>query len=140
MTTELKILVVEDSPPTSNIIKLILKDSGYEVFCSTNAQQASEVLNRNTIDLILLDVMLPGTDGFTLCNELKMSDKFKDIPIVFCTAKGEREDVVKAIKAGADDYVIKPFTKRVLISKIATVLGKKKTGKHKDITSEIEDL
>lgn len=137
---DLKILIVEDSAHTSNIMRIVIAESGYNVFCAANTQQATEVLSRNPIDLILLDIMLPGTDGLTFCTELRNSEKYKDIPVVFCTAKGERDDIVKAIKAGGNDYIIKPFSKDILLSKIAKVLDSMKPKVDTDITKEIEDM
>ncbi|MBN2444261.1 MAG: response regulator [Spirochaetales bacterium] len=126
------ILVVEDDKNILELIEYNLNKKGYKITCVSTGENALMAVGEQKPDLILLDLMLPGIDGITICDLLKNSDTTKDIPVIMVTAKGEEEDVVKGLKVGADDYVTKPFSINVLLARIAAVLrrsGGKSSGK-----------
>lgn len=119
MEAKKKILVVDDERGLAKIIRLNLEQDGFEVVEANNGTQAMEKLRTTLPDLILLDVMMPDIDGFTV---LKMIREIGNIPVIMLTAKGQEEDKVKGLELGADDYVTKPFSPRELTSRIRAVL------------------
>lgn len=110
-----KILVVEDEKPISDILTFNLEKEGYEVYTSFDGIDAVEKAKSIKPDLILLDLMLPGKDGFEVCKEVR---KFSDKPIIMLTAKDTEVDKVLGLEMGADDYVTKPFSTRELIARV----------------------
>ncbi|PZX04935.1 DNA-binding response OmpR family regulator [Psychrobacillus insolitus] len=126
MTT---ILVVDDELEMRNLIALHLQQSGFDVVQAENGNDAIKIVRSSNIDLVLLDVMMPNKDGFQVCQELR---EFTSIPIVFLTALDAKDDLVKGLKLGGDDYVVKPFTAIELTARIDAILrrslGVPKTG------------
>lgn len=122
-----KILIVEDEPAISDLIKLNLKMVGYETKQVYTGTQAIDQVEKEEFDLILLDVMLPELDGFSIIEKIK----YKDIPVIFLTAKSSVADKVKGLKMGADDYIVKPFESIELLARVESVL--RRYGKKKDI-------
>lgn len=112
------VLVVDDMPRNLQVLSTILDNEGYDITFANNGKQAIEVANSASPDLILLDVMMPEMDGFEACKILKSNDKTKDIPIIFITGRSQSEDIVEGFKAGAVDYVTKPFNTIEMISRI----------------------
>ncbi|MDR4989231.1 MAG: hybrid sensor histidine kinase/response regulator [Bacteroidales bacterium] len=112
------VLVVDDNKENLKVVSNFLKAEGYQIALSLNADDAWNVLLENRIDLILLDVMMPGTDGFTLCKKIKQNDLLKEIPVIFLTAKTETSDLVEGFSAGGVDYITKPFQKEELIARV----------------------
>jgi len=112
-------LVVDDEKGLVRIIRLNLEQDGFDVVEAYNGSQAMEKLRTTLPDLVLLDVMMPDTDGFTV---LKMIRQIGNIPVIMLTAKGEEDDKIKGLELGADDYVTKPFSPRELTSRIRAVL------------------
>lgn len=119
MENRKRILVVDDEKGLVKIIRLNLEQDGFDVFEAFNGAQAMEKLRTTLPDLVLLDVMMPDTDGFTV---LKMIRQIGNIPVIMLTAKGEEDDKIKGLELGADDYVTKPFSPRELTSRIRAVL------------------
>jgi two-component system KDP operon response regulator KdpE len=119
MENRKRILVVDDEKGLVKIIRLNLEQDGYEVVEAYNGSQAMEKLRTTLPDLVLLDVMMPDTDGFTV---LKMIRQIGATPVIMLTAKGEEDDKIKGLELGADDYVTKPFSPRELTSRIKAVL------------------
>jgi len=117
-----KILVVDDDPDTREILDARLKACGYDVLLASEGFKALEIIRENRPDLILLDVMMPEIDGFTVCKFLKDKEETKDIPVIFLTAKDQLQDVDKGFKSGGDDYVIKPINWERLLPKIKKFL------------------
>jgi len=117
-----RILVVEDAPPNILALTSILKEQGYQVSVATNGRQALDVLDRIRPDLILLDVMMPGMDGFETCKHIKASTNWREIPLIFLTAKNETTDIVRGFELGAVDYVAKPFNAHELLARVHTHL------------------
>ena len=114
----MKILVVEDEAPIRDLISINLQLVGYEVFTAEDGIMAEEFLEKQKVDLILLDVMIPGIDGFSLIEKIKKHNT----PVIFVTAKESVLDRVKGLRLGADDYIIKPFETIELLARIEVVL------------------
>jgi serine phosphatase RsbU (regulator of sigma subunit) len=117
-----RLLVVDDTPANLQALAGILKDKGYQLSVATHGQQALEALERVRPDLILLDVMMPVLDGFETCRRLKASPAWRDIPVIFLTAKTDTTDIVQGFEIGAVDYVAKPFNAHELLARIQTHL------------------
>ena len=117
-----RILVVDDTPANIQAVVAILKEKGYQLSIATNGKQALAALERIRPDLILLDVMMPEMDGFETCRRLKENESWREIPIIFLTAKTETADLVKGFEAGAVDYVGKPFNAHELLARVNTHL------------------
>lgn len=116
------ILIVDDTPANVDILKVILSREGYNVSMAPNGEVALKVIPRSMPDLILMDVMMPGLNGFEVCEKLKADEATKDIPVIFFTAKSETDDIVKAFDVGGVDYITKPYQYREVLSRIKTHL------------------
>jgi len=117
--TSFKILVIDDDIYLCDLIKFYLNKEGLDTIFAHNGQEGLNKLRDETPDLVLLDIMLPGMDGWTVCREIQ---KISDIPVIMLTAKGEDFDKVLGLELGADDYVVKPFNFQELIARIKAVL------------------
>ncbi|MFA9371607.1 MAG: response regulator [Labilibaculum antarcticum] len=116
------VLVVDDNPKNIQIIALILRELNYKITIAVDGQTAIDLVDRVRPDLILLDVMMPGMDGFEACKIIKSKTKNENIPIIFLTALSEKVNIVKGFENGGVDYIVKPFNKEELISRIKTHL------------------
>ncbi|NIP41602.1 MAG: response regulator transcription factor [candidate division Zixibacteria bacterium] len=114
--------VVEDEEDILELIKYNLSREGYHVTTSASGEDAIETVASDPPDLILLDLMLPGADGFEVCRRIHNNPASQSIPIVMLTAKGEEADIVTGLELGADDYITKPFSPKVLVARIRAVL------------------
>ena len=121
----MKIMLVEDNEGIILGLEYLLTQEGYGVLTAKSVSQARKIMEREECDLILLDVTLPDGNGFSFCSEMK---KTRKIPVIFLTVKEEESDVVKGLDLGADDYVIKPFRNRELLSRIRSVLRRNGVG------------
>lgn len=113
-----KILAVDDIPTNTMLLQMMLEQSGYKVFTSLSAEDAVAQVEKEKPDLLLLDVLMPGTDGFTLAKQLKNNPEYSNIPIIFLTALNSTDDIVKGFQLGADDYITKPFKKEELLVRV----------------------
>src|SRR5512138_2389369 len=120
--TSHRILVVDDTPANILSLAAILKEKGYQISVATNGKQALDALARVRPDLVLLDVMMPEMDGFETCRRIKASEQWRQIPIIFLTAKTEVADIVQGFELGAVDYVAKPFNAHELLARVSTHL------------------
>ncbi len=120
------VLIVDDIPKNLQVLGNLLIKEGYKIAVAISGQQAFAVIDNILPDLILLDIMMPGSDGFEVCKKLKQSDRTKEIPVIFLTAKTETEDIVKAFSIGAVDYVTKPFNLSELLARVYTHLELKR--------------
>ncbi len=120
------ILIVDDFPKNLQVLGNILEEK-YRTAVAKNARNALDFIEKRRPDLVLLDIMMPGMDGYQACEMLKRSPGTKDIPVIFLTAKNETEDIVRGFKAGAVDFVSKPFKKEELLARIETHLELKRT-------------
>lgn len=113
-----QILVVEDNPAISNLIRTNLDDAGYRCTCALDGLKAADLLEKEAFDLVLLDIMLPGLDGYELMEYIRPLG----IPVIFLTAKSDVKDRVKGLRLGAEDYLVKPFEIIELLARVETVL------------------
>jgi DNA-binding response OmpR family regulator len=117
-----RILVVDDDENILNLEKTILEQKGFEVTGAGGGGEALRLLAEQTFDLVLLDVMMPEIDGFTVCRKIKEDDRLKDIPVIFLTAKGGGEALAEGFESGAIMYINKPFTANKLLTIVNTML------------------
>lgn len=122
------ILVVEDERDIQHMVLYNLRKHGYKVTGVASSEEAKAHLQNAAPDLILLDVMLPGQDGLSFCRELKNDRQRRDIPVIIVTAKGDEAEVVAGLDLGADDYVTKPFSPKVLVARVQAVLRRRVAG------------
>jgi len=120
-----KILAVDDEEDILELIQYNLTKEGYQVIPVTSGEEALKKARHQVPDLILLDLMLPGLDGFEVCKAIKNNPLTQHIPIVMVTAKGEESDIITGLELGADDYITKPFSPKVLIARVRAVLRRK---------------
>ncbi|MDP2898825.1 MAG: response regulator [bacterium] len=120
-----KILVVDDEEDILELVRYNLAKNGYKTVCAGTGENALKAAKLESPDLIILDLMLPGLDGLEVCRILKADSRTSAIPIVMLTAKGEEADVVAGLELGADDYVTKPFSPRILLARLRAVLRRK---------------
>ncbi len=136
-----RILVVDDEEDILELIRYNLEREGYRLTCETSGEEALRSARSQIPELILLDLMLPGVDGLEVCRLLKKDPKTEHIPIIMVTAKGEEADIVTGLELGADDYVTKPFSPKVLTARVRTVLRRKSAEPvTEDSTITIHDL
>jgi two-component system, OmpR family, alkaline phosphatase synthesis response regulator PhoP len=122
------ILIVEDEKDIVSLIKYNLEKSGFKTAAVSSGEDALEFARKKKPDLIILDIMLPGTDGFEVCRRLRDDPAIKAISIIMLTARREEVDKVLGLELGADDYVTKPFSTRELIARVKAVLRRKVMG------------
>jgi two-component system alkaline phosphatase synthesis response regulator PhoP len=135
------ILVVDDEEDILELIKYNLIKEGYQVVCSLTGEDALAKARKKLPGLIVLDLMLPGIDGLEVCKTLKSDPKTEYVPIIMLTAKGEEADVVSGLEVGADDYITKPFSPKVLTARVRTVLRRKAKKASADIeTIKLHEL
>lgn len=129
------ILIVDDEEDILELIKYNLENEGYGVLTALTGEKAIKISTEQPIDLMVLDLMLPGIDGLEVTKVLKNNEKTLKIPIVMLTAKGEESDIVTGLELGADDYLSKPFSPKILIARIRAILrrSKKKINSKKDV-------
>ena len=130
------ILIVDDEQDIIELIKYNLKNEGYSILTAQTGEQAIKIARQSRPDLIVLDLMLPGIDGLEVTKYLKNSGQTQDIPIVMLTAKGEESDIVTGLELGANDYISKPFSPKVLVARIRAILRRRK----KDITDTLHRI
>lgn len=121
------ILVVDDEDDLLELVRYNLARSGYQVTSVTSGEEALAHARRQSPDLMVLDLMLPGVDGLEVCRRLKADAKTREIPIIMLTAKSEESDVVCGLERGADDYITKPFSPRVLAARVKALLRRQET-------------
>ena len=123
--TQHTILVVDDEEDILELVRFNLAKEGYTILCAASGEEAWRILTDTAIDLLVLDLMLPGMDGLELARRMKGESSTNMIPIVMLSAKGEEVDIVTGLELGADDYVTKPFSPRVLTARIRAVLRRR---------------
>ncbi len=122
------IYIIEDEEDILDLLSYSLKKNGYIVFASGRGHQGLAYLLSHKVDLLLLDLMLPEMHGVDICKTLRAAPQTRDLPIIMLTALGSEDDIVKGLDAGADDYITKPFSTKVLLSRVAAVLRRKNEG------------
>lgn len=121
-----RILLIEDEEDIVDLIKLQAELSGYKLFVEMDGLNGLRAVEREKPDLVILDIMLPGQSGLDVCRKIKSNPDTKDIPVIMISAKSEEIDVVLGLELGADDYVCKPFSIKILFSRIRAVLRRGK--------------
>lgn len=138
------ILVVEDEADLQDLLRYNIAREGFNVRCATTGEEAMHAIRQETPDIIVLDLMLPGMDGLEVCRLVKTDKKTESASVIILTAKGEEADIVVGLELGADDYVTKPFSPRVLIARIKAVMRRlNKNGtpqEHDEAILRIHDL
>jgi len=120
-----KILIIEDDDDISELVRFNLEKDGFKVIGVSTGEAGLKRVRTDRPDLVILDLMLPGMDGLTVCRELRTSPATRDIPVVMLTARGEDIDVVAGLEVGADDYITKPFSPRVLTARVRALLRRR---------------
>lgn len=134
------ILVVDDEEDIRELVQLNLSREGYTVLTCESGEQALDQAFAKMPDLIVLDLMLPGIDGLEVCKRLKNDPKTQQIPLVMLTAKGEEADIVSGLELGADDYVTKPFSGKVLVARVRRLLRRKPDAADARAVVRVHDL
>lgn len=128
MSKKTSVLVVEDEEDILELVAYNLRKEGYQVTCAKTGEEALRITRAEMPNLIVLDLMLPELDGLEVCRYLKRDTQTQHIPVVMLTAKGEESDIVAGLELGADDYVTKPFSPKVLMARIRAVLRRRQRG------------
>jgi two-component system, OmpR family, alkaline phosphatase synthesis response regulator PhoP len=126
MSQKKRILLIEDEEDIAALIKLQADISGYKLHVEVDGINGLRTIEREKPDLVILDIMLPGQNGFDVCRKMKNNPELKNIPVVILSAKGEELDIILGLELGADDYVTKPFSSKILFSRIKAVLRRGK--------------
>jgi two-component system phosphate regulon response regulator PhoB len=122
------ILIIEDDAELQELLSIALEREGWKLIPAKTGEEGLEYLKKNQADCILLDIMLPGIDGLKLLKKLKEIEKCRNIPVIMTTARGEESDVVTGLELGADDYVVKPYSPKVLAARIRASLRRQEEG------------
>ena len=131
-----QILIIEDEKDIGELLEYNLQKEGFDTILANNGESGLRVARKEKPNLLILDLMLPGIDGLDVCRLIKSDNDIKNISIVMLTALGQEEDIVKGLESGADDYITKPFSFKVLIARIKSVLRR---GQVEDLNNE-QDL
>lgn len=132
------VLIIEDEEDIVELIKYNLKKLGYQVLQANTGEQGLNVLQTKIPDLILLDLMLPGVSGLEVCKILRANPKTQSVPIIMVSAKGSEADVVTGFELGADDYVAKPFSPKILAARVEAVLRRRRDTSKVRSSEELE--
>lgn len=116
------ILIVEDDSDIQQLVTYNLIKAGMHAICADNGADALDVLDREQVDAVILDLMLPGEDGLEVCRVIRENERMRQIPVIMLTARSEENDIVAGLEIGADDYVTKPFSPKVLVARLQAVL------------------
>jgi len=125
LTKKPRILCADDEPVLLNLLEAMLIPDGYEVIKASNGKEALDMINQQKIDLVILDVLMPIFNGFEVCKRIKENEKFRNIPIVMITGLGSKEDKIKGIESGAEDFIVKPFDRTEVLARIKMLLKSK---------------
>jgi two-component system alkaline phosphatase synthesis response regulator PhoP len=120
-----RIIIIEDEADIVEMVRYNFRKEGFDVESFARGREGLEQLRRNPPDLLLLDIMLPDEDGFSICRQLRSDVKLKELPVIFLTARGEEIDRIVGLEIGADDYVVKPFSPRELIARVKAILRRR---------------
>ncbi len=135
-----RVLIVDDEEDILELVRYNLSKEGYKVTLASSGEEAMSQIKTEQPDLIVLDLMLPGMDGLEVCRKLKGSTDTRDIPIIMLSAKSEDADVITGLEIGADDYVVKPFSPKVLIARIRKIFGRKRVNLELDSLIKIHQI
>jgi DNA-binding response OmpR family regulator len=119
-----KILIAEDEPDIRELVLFMLRFAGYEVVAATNGEEAVQTASRELPDLILLDVRMPRMTGYDACRLMKANPALRDVPVVFLSAKGQDSEIQTGLDAGAEEYLLKPFSPAELTNRVRGILSR----------------
>ena len=119
-----KILIVDDEPNIVVPLQFLMEQNGYQTLVAQSGEEALEAISKEEPDLVLLDIMLPGIDGFEVCEIVRLKPEWRHIRIIFLTAKGRDVDIAKGMVLGADEYITKPFSNQQIIDAVTKLLQK----------------
>ncbi|MCL2809485.1 MAG: response regulator transcription factor [Treponema sp.] len=122
------ILIIEDDPAIQELLSHTMSKEGWKLFQAKTGEDGLKLLKTKTVNCILLDIMLPGIDGLKVLKKIKEIEQCKNIPVIMTTAKGEESDIITGLELGADDYVVKPYSPKVLIARIRVALRRQEEG------------
>jgi len=131
------ILIIEDEDDLRRMLRLNLKKEGYDILEAANGEDGLETAIHEKPSLILLDIMLPGLDGYEVCKSLKKNKNTEKIPVIMVTARNDETDIVSGLELGADDYIVKPFKPKVLIARLRTALRRSRKGELSDSDAKL---
>jgi two-component system alkaline phosphatase synthesis response regulator PhoP len=117
-----RVVIIEDEKDIVELVRYNFRKEGFEVESFGRGREGLDYLRRSTADVVLLDILLPDDDGFSICKRLRADDHLRALPVIFLTAKGEEVDRVLGLEIGGDDYVVKPFSPRELVARVKAVL------------------
>ena len=117
-----KILIVDDEPNIVVPLQFLMEQNGYQTLVAQSGEEALESISKEEPDLVLLDIMLPGIDGFEVCEIVRLKPEWRHIRIIFLTAKGRDVDIAKGMVLGADDYITKPFSNQQIIDAVTKLI------------------
>ena len=117
-----EILIVDDEPSIVVPIQFLMQQQGYSVLIAENGHDALDMIYKYNPDLVLLDIMLPGIDGYEVCEIVRLNPNFRKVKIIFLTAKGREEEIAKGLALGADAYITKPYSNAELVAKVKELL------------------
>ncbi len=118
-----KILIVDDEPNIVLALKYLMEDAGFDVYCAYNGDEAVDIVSDLMPDLIILDVMMPGRDGFSVAKYIRNREELSNTIILFLTAKGTSKDKMQGYDSGAESYIVKPFDNDEIVEKVQEALG-----------------
>ena len=117
-----KILIVDDEPNIVIPLQFLMEQKGYETLVAQSGEEALEMISKEKPDLVLLDIMLPGVDGFEVCEIIRLNPEWRNTRVIFLTAKGRDVDMAKGMVLGADEYITKPFSNQQIIDAVTKLL------------------
>lgn len=135
-----RIVIIEDEKDIVDLVRYNFRKEGFDVESFVSGKDGLEYIRANSVDLVLLDIMLPDLDGIEICKRVRADDRLKNLPIIFLTAKGEEIDRVVGLELGADDYVVKPFSPRELVARVKAVLRRQEGSPGKSEVIEVSGL
>ncbi len=139
-TVRQRIVIIEDEKDIVDLVRYNFRKEGFEVESDSSGKDGLEYLRKNSVDLVLLDIMLPDLDGIEICKRVRADERLKSLPIIFLTARGEEIDRVVGLEIGADDYVVKPFSPRELVARVKAVLRRQEQALGKTEVIEVAGL
>jgi len=134
------VLIVEDEREIADLMQFHLQRAGFEAAVEHRGKAAIDAIRKTPPDVVLLDLMLPDVDGLEICRRIRASDEHRKIGVIMVTAKGDESDVVSGIELGADDYISKPFSPRVLVARVKAVLRRSNDGKSSPLATKRTEL
>jgi len=131
-----RILIIEDDPEIQEMLKFAFVREGWQLNLVSTGEEGLKILQRREADCIILDIMLPGMDGLKTLKKIRENKNFQNLPVILCTARGEEADIIAGLELGADDYVVKPYSPRVLAARIRAGLRRKEAAASQGETAQ----